>query len=329
MANIDQCPCRKKYQSNGEEISIDGETYITSTETVTDSGWSVVTYHSLGSLKVFSFIGILFTIGLVLLSTGTLIYIRHRRRYIKKIKDNERMIMEVNRDLQRSDKIKGEYLSIIAHDIGSPLAAARGYLELMKDGMFGDLENEHEKTITLTICELDRINEIRKDSMDINRENRSRSSLNVSRFDINEMIGNMVERFSMNPNTGQRKIHFSPLIDGNIEADESKLKTAIENYVSNAIRYSPDASSIQIGIERTNQELIVWVQDEGRGLKEEDLSTVFEIFFRAGRKVKGSSGLGLAIVKGMVERHNGKVWASSNGLGKGSTFYLSIPIVTN
>lgn len=310
---------------DGDETDFKGSSYITSVRTVTESNWKIVLYHSLEPLKVYSISGLVFTGTIMALICVIFLYIRHRRNHLLRIMENERALRAVNERLQRSDKIRGEYLSVIAHDIGSPLTGAKGHIELLGNGILGSINGKQKQALDQALNDLNRINEIRKESLDINRIDNGKLSLNLTRFNMNELLNDTVERISMNPSSGRREFIISPLEKEIIDADRSKLVLALENYINNAIRYSQDGSTITIGGEQNNGELILWVMDKGRGMEREELDLVFDMFYRTGEKVEGSSGLGLAIVKSMIERHGGRVWADSEGSGKGSTFYLAIP----
>ena len=111
-----------------------------------------------------------------------------------------------------------------------------------------------------------------------------------------------------------------------VKLDPTQLHRVVENYLSNAIRYSGDGGSIEVLLEKRENELVVQVRDSGRGIPQEELENIFLPFYRAGEKVEGSTGLGLSIVKGIVEAHKGRCWAESEGEGKGSRFFFTLPM---
>jgi signal transduction histidine kinase len=113
-----------------------------------------------------------------------------------------------------------------------------------------------------------------------------------------------------------------------VEADQSLLQQALHNLLDNAIKYTDAGGKVGLRVNARQDRLVFEVSDTGIGVAPVDLPRLFEKFFRAGQKEaqkRHGTGLGLAIVKSIAERHGGQVWAESQ-LGKGSTFYLSIPL---
>jgi len=120
-----------------------------------------------------------------------------------------------------------------------------------------------------------------------------------------------------------------PIPELRFYCDPYLIRQVLDNYISNALRYTPEAGIIEVGAEETKDNnggkaLHIEVKDSGRGVSPDDAKKIFERFYRSGPKVKGSTGLGLAIVKGIVEAHGGRVWCESDGKS-GSTFNATIP----
>ncbi len=107
----------------------------------------------------------------------------------------------------------------------------------------------------------------------------------------------------------------------------SKLvERAVENLLSNSIKYSKVGTRIEIDARSNNSHMIISVKDQGRGIQKHELELIFDRFYRTGDRVEGSTGLGLSIVRGIAEAHHGRAWAKSDGMGKGSTVYLQLPV---
>jgi signal transduction histidine kinase len=114
-----------------------------------------------------------------------------------------------------------------------------------------------------------------------------------------------------------------------IEADQALLQQAVYNLVENAVKYTPEGGTVTIHLQCTESTLTFAIQDSGIGIPKSDLPRLFEKFYRGTNRealAQRGTGLGLAIVKSIAERHGGKVWVESE-LGKGSTFYLLVPLV--
>jgi len=112
-----------------------------------------------------------------------------------------------------------------------------------------------------------------------------------------------------------------------VSIDEVQLQDVVINLFSNSIKFMDPGGMITIAAERKNDDITISVTDTGIGLTEEQLAHIFEEFYKAdpSRHEVGSSGLGLTICKRIIEWHGGRIWATSPGLGKGSTFYFTIP----
>jgi CheY-like chemotaxis protein len=114
-----------------------------------------------------------------------------------------------------------------------------------------------------------------------------------------------------------------------VDADIDRLAQVVSNLLTNASKYSDAGTTIHIGAERFGKRVQLILRDEGVGIPRELLTTVFEIFFQppqAADRASGGLGLGLAIVRSLVEMHGGRVWAQSEGLGKGSEFRIELPL---
>lgn len=113
-----------------------------------------------------------------------------------------------------------------------------------------------------------------------------------------------------------------------VNVDPDKLTTALLNVLNNAVRFSPVGGKITFGAVQRDNEAIAWVQDQGIGIPHEELSKIFDRFHQAenpNTRHYGGLGIGLAIAKGLIEAEGGKIWAESDGPGKGSVFKITLP----
>ncbi len=102
----------------------------------------------------------------------------------------------------------------------------------------------------------------------------------------------------------------------------------MKNLLSNAIKYSPEGGTVTVGAERKGKTVRIWVKDEGMGIPPQSLGRIFTRFYRvddSARRIPGGIGLGLALVQEVIRAHGGRIWAEST-LGKGSTFYFTLPV---
>ena len=229
-------------------------------------------------------------------------------------------ITEQKQDEQR----KNDFIAMVSHELKTPLTSLKGYLQI--------LEQKAKKTQeSSAILMHDKANnQVKKMIIMIN------GFLNVSRldsgkihiakecFDITSLFKEADEESLSTIFTHQ--IIFSKPESVIINADRDKVAQVINNFVSNAVKYSPAGSLVKVNSKLTAGELLVEVQDEGRGIKHEDKDKLFNRFYRAvNDDVISGFGIGLYLCAEIIERHNGKIGVESE-FGKGSTFWFSLPI---
>lgn len=235
---------------------------------------------------------------------------------------------------EEASRFKTELLSIAAHDLKNPLQSIIGFSALIQESaespddtqMYAaTIQNAAQRMLKL-------INEL------LNTTAIDAGKLTLNRFQcsLGELASVVVAANLQQANQKQQRIDFRAEPDCIAECDAERIREVFDNLVSNAIKYSPIGKTIWIRIFRTlssNEQLPVvrfTVRDEGQGLTEDDMNKLFGRFQRLSAKPTGgesSTGLGLAIVKQLIDLHNGKVWAESEGKDKGTTFIVELPIL--
>src|SRR5690606_2516304 len=172
--------------------------------------------------------------------------------------------------------------------------------------------------------QLERINALIAELLDISKIEADKLSFHFETFEMNEMILDVVETFHF---SSQTHTVFVNNIHGDymVKADRQRMEQVVINLITNAIKYSPDAHQVHVVLESSPEEVTVQVIDEGMGMTRDQQAKVFTRFYQ----VEGTSkmtglGLGLYLSKEIIERHGGRVGVNSR-LGKGSTFYFSVP----
>ncbi len=229
-----------------------------------------------------------------------------------------------NEELRDVNKLKSDLLSIAAHDLKNPLSAIIGFAEIMlEDFPLGSSEYKMARMIhDSSIIMLKLITDI-LDSAVVESTN---LKMKIETVDIAEIVERLVVENSHAANKKQQEIIFTVDKDYEIEADPRWIREAIDNLISNAIKYSPKKKKIYVSITGNNNYLQIRVKDEGPGLTSDDMKNLFNKFQRLSAKPTGgesSTGLGLSIVKEIVNLHNGKIWAESE-FGNGSTFIIEL-----
>jgi signal transduction histidine kinase len=176
-----------------------------------------------------------------------------------------------------------------------------------------------------------RLTQIVDDLLDLSRIEAGRITIDPVPVDPRDVVERALAPFEAGPDGARLAREYAdnlPLI----QADSAKLGQVLTNLLSNAIKYSPDGGPIIVRIGRAGQSVRFSVVDQGLGIPAEELRRLFERFYRIQESDRGGirgTGLGLYISKQLVELHEGRIWAESEGLGKGSTFTLELPAIVS
>jgi two-component system sensor histidine kinase/response regulator len=230
-----------------------------------------------------------------------------------------------NRKLKDSDEIKNEFISILSHDMGTPITVIKANLEMIEEIYFPSLDENLKRILKSMEKASEALERLRLDTLDLSRMDMGTMKLDVEEVDISELIDDAVE--GIRGLASRKKQSVSMEIERPMMAkvDRFKLKRVLSNFLSNANRYSPEGKDFKILASTENGNIKVEIRDSGRGIPEKELLKIFERFYRTGKRVEGSTGLGLAIVKGIIEAHGGRTWAESDGEGLGSSFFFTLP----
>lgn len=234
------------------------------------------------------------------------------------------------RDVTREvavDRMKTELVSIVAHELRSPLNTMRGFSELIRKGDLAPEENVEFAEIITT--EADRLNGVITKFLDINRIESGRTEIQRTPFKLHELINNVL-RVNM-PLAEQKQMRVEMDIPNNttpIIGDPELIGQVFLNLFSNAVKYSEPNKRVKIEVREDKDQMYVGVEDEGYGISESAQEKLFSKFFRAtdDERVRSNvgTGLGLAFIKEIVDKHDGKIGVRSQ-LNKGSTFWFTLP----
>jgi signal transduction histidine kinase len=227
--------------------------------------------------------------------------------------------------LEETERRRLQLVGDVAHELRTPLATLDGYLEGLQDGVV----KPTDRTWLLLRGETARLTHLVDELADLWRAEAHQLPLRTEPVDVGAICQETRDRFA--PAAAARGITISvaaPPVPMVALADRDRLSEIIANYLSNAIRYSPDGASISLGMRREPGAIVASVADNGPGLTEVQLASVFERFYRVDpsrSRTLGGSGIGLAIVRALADAMGGRAWATSPGPGKGSTFFVALP----
>ena len=238
-------------------------------------------------------------------------------------------LAEANAELARATRAKSEFLANMSHELRTPLNAVIGFADVLKQEMFGEL-NERQVEYVGDISTsgrhlLELVNEI----LDLSKVEAGRMDLEVQEFAFADTVRSALafirERAAVH---GIEVALDVPNELGVVVADERKIRQVLLNLLSNAVKFTPDGGWIGVSATRRGEEIQVSVRDTGIGIAQEDQPKVFNEFQQVGRpsdRSREGTGLGLTLAKRFVELHGGRMWLESE-VGKGSTFSFALPV---
>lgn len=253
-----------------------------------------------------------------------------------RVAQRTRALMQANRRLsaqwlrlQRANGFKNEILGTVAHDLKNPLGVILGRTEMLKElistgasesGVVAQVDHIRDATKRLTTMVDHLISDAMADAFDI--------TIRREPVDVAALVKEVAEANQPLAVNKQQAIGVTAPPNIVTMCDTDRIREAIDNLISNAIKYSPIGGRIDVVVSHEGRETIVRVSDEGAGLSPEDLGRLFGRFQRLSAKPtagESSTGLGLSIVKRIIDMHGGEVTADSEGPGKGSTFTITLP----
>ena len=245
---------------------------------------------------------------------------------ITAIKDLEEQLRSQNALLQELDEMKNQFITTATHELRTPVASILGYIEYVLDN---DRESIPDNVLTdLNVVQRNamRLVNLTNDLLDVQRLTTGRFEIQKTEFDFVTMLNEVLEELNPMLNAKKQilKVNTPPQVQ--LNADKIRISQVLTNLIHNANKFTPEGGVLSLTVEPKETTVNCTVVDNGIGLNENDLAKLFEPFpsIRHGKNVR-STGLGLAISKGILELHGGKIWAESNGQGKGSKFHISIP----
>lgn len=236
-------------------------------------------------------------------------------------------LRKVNRQLKDMDALKDEFLYTVTHELRTPITSIRAMSEIVHDNEEMDPEQRRD-FLERIVRETERLSHLITQVLNLERYESGRQKLNLSSFsmvDLAQEVYHSMEPLAQTKNIRLQLVHpDSTLL---LHADKDLLRQVMINLLSNAVKFTPENGKVDFIIVDNHEEIIVTVQDNGKGIPKEVHPFLFDKFFQARNqtlKKPEGSGLGLAISKKIVLMHGGKIWVESEE-GKGSRFVFLIP----
>ena len=228
--------------------------------------------------------------------------------------------------LKRAAKYRREFLGNVSHELKTPIFNIQGYIHTLIDGALED-PNVNRKYLLRTSKSIDRLISIIEDLEILANLESEELLMDVTDWDLIDLVNELFEFFEIK--SSEKNIKLS--LDSNFDslfvlADKEKINQVLLNLISNSIKYGKDEGSITIKIEKKEKNTLIHVVDDGIGISSENISRVFERFYRVDKgrsRSQGGTGLGLAIVKHIIEAHEQKINISSQ-VNKGTAISFTL-----
>ncbi|HEY2989509.1 MAG TPA: hybrid sensor histidine kinase/response regulator [Candidatus Binatia bacterium] len=239
-------------------------------------------------------------------------------------------ILQANLQAEALEKLKADFTAMIVHDLRAPLTAIMSGAAIIEDGLVGAVTEEQKSWLMKISASSRNLLNLINDFLDLSKIEAGRLDLIKEEIDLEQVIRASLDDYLVLAR--EKKIALTSRVDGSlprIEADPGRLGQVFTNLISNAIKFTGETGTIEIGAAREGAaETKVWVKDSGVGIPPHEIGDLFEKYrqTQSGKvsKHKGT-GLGLAICKMIVQCHGGKIWAESQE-GKGTTFFFTLPL---
>jgi signal transduction histidine kinase len=237
----------------------------------------------------------------------------------------------VFRDVTREREIaqaKNEFVSVVAHELRTPMTSIKGYTDLILQGALGEVNSKQRHFLEIVKTNVDRLSELIGDLLDTARIEAGRVRLEIEPVQVASIVGEVCDSLAetIRERGLELTIEAAPEIPA-VQADRNRLIQILMNLLSNAYRYTPSGGSITVSVQSTDDAVLVQVTDTGIGIAPEDQEKIFERFYRVDHELvnqQAGTGLGLPIARSLVELHGGRLWLESE-FGAGSTFSFTLP----
>jgi len=238
--------------------------------------------------------------------------------------------IEQRKEIERLSNAKTEFISIASHQLRTPLTAVKGYISMILEGSYGKIPEKARSPMEKVYQQNDKLVKLVNDLLSLSRIESGKLQLEMQMASMEDLISSIVDIFAIQAKDKNLYLKFEkpkeqiPLI----MMDADKNRQVISNIINNCLKYT-EKGGVTIKLKTVSGKLQIEISDTGLGMAEAEIGKLFQSFSRgeAGARMDaGGAGLGLHIAKKFIEMQKGNIWAESAGKGKGSQFYIELPI---
>jgi signal transduction histidine kinase len=231
------------------------------------------------------------------------------------------------REIKRNEQ-HDAFLNAVTHELKTPIASIKLYLETLKTR---DVDvNKRAQFYDAMLSDSDRLLGTVEQVLQASRTREKGRSTSTSKVDLGRLLAETIDMVRTRQHLDDPAMRFTgPAENVVVKGDKDELQTAFANLLDNAVKYSPDERRISVRLKATPKMAEVYIRDSGKGIARSELKRIFKRFYRVPADTANApkgTGLGLAIVRSIIEKHGGRVGAESKGIGKGSTFFVRLPL---
>ncbi|MDB9494869.1 PAS domain-containing protein [Spirulina major CS-329] len=232
-------------------------------------------------------------------------------------------------DRKQMEQMKDELISVISHELRTPMTSLQAALKLIRTGKLGQLTAQGERMLDIAVANTERLCRLVNDILDLQRLEAGQSTLMMVNYSVAQLLQDAIAAMQSLANAQNLRFEVNfPPADLTLWGDPDYLAQVLTNLISNAVKFSPPDSTITLTGHLNAASMVeISIQDHGRGIPEEQFTHIFERFRQvdgSDSRQKGGTGLGLAICQQIIEQHGGQIWVESV-VGQGSTFYFTVP----
>ena len=253
---------------------------------------------------------------------------------LEKAEERDRIAEEADKAREELCRMSDErerfvyLMGMVAHDLKAPLAAVQSYIKVILRGSTGPLTEKQEEWLNRSVKRIEGMLELISDIVDISRLETGHIAPELTTVSWQQVLENCIDvaRGLVEPKGIELVENIEPGLP-EIFASEVRLCQLVINLISNSVRYTPSGARIVVRAVREEDDIMVYIEDEGSGIKPEILPNIFDDFFKGDQESREGTGLGLSICKRIAEMHHGKIWAESPAPGsdKGTRITFTIP----
>jgi signal transduction histidine kinase len=228
---------------------------------------------------------------------------------------------------QELDRMKSEFIARVSHELKTPLTSMGMALGMMDDGVAGKLTEKQDDLVDSMKDDYSRLNKLVYEILELTKLESNMAKLRFEKFEAGKLCDQIVKKFSIQAKEKSIDLKFENQSNAKqINGHYDYLLSALENIVSNALRFTPEKGCVKISLTEEGKNIFIEISDSGIGISPDNLTKIFDKFTQLDDSSPGSLGLGLSIAKEIVDIHEGEIKAISEP-GKGSTFQIKLPAI--